>query len=416
MRKIRNFNSTASILLFALLLSQARFQVQAKDYRTQGLCEGFPRVEIASPAGTCVALVADERLGLRMPRRILEVAPQRFWIIDMGSWDKGRGRLLEMRTGTNPVQVRTLLEGLDRPLGLQLGPDRKIYIAEAGSIWRTPLPAAGQTPQRELVLKNLPNTGAHPLKEIAFGRSTKIAGQAAYPLYLNVGSETDSCRNAEQKLPLPCPELNAVSPRAAIYRALFRADNGALLEIKPWAFGLRNSVAFTVLTTPLKEEVLLQGENSIDYPDSGFPPEEFNIVKKGEHYGWPYCVGLQTPARGYERRFDCKKTQKAASLWPAHAAPLAMLRAPKYAQPNVLAHKLVVAWHGHRPAGQRVMAFNSDSQGGIVGKGHVLLGGWTEKKGVRPRGAPTGLTFDHQGRLWVVEDRNKTILMLGNKS
>ena len=36
----------------------------------------------------------------------------------------------------------------------------------------------------------------------------------------------------------------------------------------------------------------------------------------------------------------------------------------------------------------------------------------TEAPGVRPLGAPTGLAIDRAGRLLVVEDRHKTLLML----
>ena len=42
----------------------------------------------------------------------------------------------------------------------------------------------------------------------------------------------------------------------------------------------------------------------------------------------------------------------------------------------------------------------------------VWIGGWNAAAGVRPLGAPTGITVDSAGRLWVVEDRNRTVLML----
>ena len=51
-----------------------------------------------------------------MLRRLLEVAPGCFWIVDMGDWEPRRGRLLETtlgRPGERP-QVRTLAEKLDR--------------------------------------------------------------------------------------------------------------------------------------------------------------------------------------------------------------------------------------------------------------------------------------------------------------
>ena len=38
--------------------------------------------------------------------------------------------------------------------------------------------------------------------------------------------------------------------------------------------------------------------------------------------------------------------------------------------------------------------------------------GWTARPGVRPLGAPTGIAVDSAGRLLIVEDRHKTLLML----
>ena len=64
-----------------------------------------------------VALVADDAQGLEAPRRILEVAPGRFWLIDMGAnWVPKKGRLLELTLppGAARASVRTLADKLDR--------------------------------------------------------------------------------------------------------------------------------------------------------------------------------------------------------------------------------------------------------------------------------------------------------------
>ena len=53
-----------------------------------------------------------------------------------------------------------------------------------------------------------------------------------------------------------------------------------------------------------------------------------------------------------------------------------------------------------------------DAQGKPTGAPQVLIGGWTAAPGVRPLGAPTGMAIDAAGRLLVVEDRHKTLLML----
>lgn len=372
----------------------------AAGYKTGGLCEGFPKVQVKAPAGYCTGLVADERQGLKLPRRMLEVAPGRFWLVDMGGWEAGRGRLLELHIAPGAFTVKVLASKLDRPLGLAIGPDKKVYVGEATRIWRTPVDRFAP----ENVVAGLPGDGAHPLKELAFGSGGR--------LYINVGSFSDSCRNDAQQQPFPCPEVVGPQPRAAVYEAILGGPGWQLQSLKPFATGLRNSLALTVFRPPGLPEVVLQGENSVDYPQANAPREEFNRLQAGGNYGWPYCLENRQAARGYEKRFDCNRTLAPDLLWPAHSAPLHMLVAPS-ALSQPWAGQLLVAWHGHRATGKRVMAFALDTTGKIKGNGTQILGNWSAQSGIRPQGAPTGLTLDSTGRLFVLEDRNHTLLVLG---
>ena len=143
MKSLHRLAAVAALLLPAL--------AAARGYTPDGRCGDYARLPVTSPAGTCVALLADEAEGLRAPRRILEVAPGRYWIADMGSWEPKRGRLLEMTLpadGAAPRRARiaVLASGLDRPSGLALGPDGKVYVGEAGTVWRTPVGAPGAAP------------------------------------------------------------------------------------------------------------------------------------------------------------------------------------------------------------------------------------------------------------------------------
>lgn len=369
----------------------------AADYAPSGRCGQFPRVNLQTPPGTCVALVASAADGLRFPRRILEVEPGRYWLIDMGSWEPRQGRLIEMRLQGAKASLRVLVSGLDRPLGIAKGPDGQIYIGDAGRVWRTPV-SDRVTP--ETVIDGLPADGAHPLKEIVFGSDGR--------LFINLGSATDACRDDAGRQAVPCPELGGAKPRAAVLQAVLGGPTGALQSLRPFATGLRNSLALAFVP---EAGVLLQGENSIDYSDTAAPPEELNVLIAGKHYGWPYCVGHAQPAHGYEGRFDCRASEPPAMLWPAHVAPLQMLAVPQAAG-HPFAGQLLVAWHGYRPAGHRVVGFTLGANGRPQGAPKVWIGGWAAAKGVRPLGAPTGLTVDSAGRLWVVEDRNRSVLLL----
>lgn len=397
--------------LAALLAAPA---AQARDYVPQGRCGGYDRVAIASPAGTCVALLADEHQGLRAPRRILEIAPGKFWLIDMGSWTPKQGRLLELTLPLAPInpndnapalraQTRVLLDKLDRPLGLAKGPDGKVYVGEADKVWRTAIPSDGQLPVAETVLASLPADGAHPLKELTFG----LDGS----LYVNIGASSDACRDNDGKLPLPCPEREGAQPRAAVWRAILIAPGSSahtpVKQFTPFATGLRNSVALAVLPDGKAAGTVWQGENNVDYRDAQYPPEELNELIQGGDYGWPYCLARQRAARGYEGRADCSTTRAPHMLWPAHAAPLHLLATP-LASP--FKGQLLVAWHG--PQGHKVVGFARQADGRPGGKAIEWLTGWTAHKGLRPLGRPTGLALDHAGRLLVVEDYNRSVLML----
>ena len=382
----------------------------SSPYAARGICAGFPRVDLRTPAGWCVALLADQSAGLRFPRRVLEVAPGRYWLLDMGSWEPGRGRLLEFAlparapgATASPLSFTVLADKLDRPLGLALGPDGKVWIGEAGRISRMPIGAVGAAVRLETMIDGLPANGAHPLKEIVFGANGR--------LYFNLGSETDACRDPAGQQPHPCPEVAGPTPRAAVWEATL-TPAFALQAMRPFARGLRNSVALAFVPGA---DVLLQGENSIDYSDEAAPPEELNLLRDGADYGWPYCTGAQVTARGYEGRYDCKQTVAPAVLWPAHAAPLQMLAVPAGAG-NAFAGQLLVAWHGYRAGGHRIVSHALDAQGRPRGAPRVWVDGWTALSGVRPLGAPTGIAVDAAGRLLIVEDEHRTLLMLAREA
>ena len=405
----------APLALASLLVLPSAGQAASdiSRYATQGRCAGYARVALTAPKGWCIGLVADARDGLQMPRRLIEVAPDRFWITDMGSWETRRGRLLELNPAGQPGdtgRVRVLAKGLDRPHGLVHGPEGKVYVGEAGTVWRTPVPALA----REDLLKDLPADGAHPLKELAFGRKGR--------LYINMGSSSDACRDDQQRQALPCAETAGPRPRAAVYEAVLTGPEHQLQTLRPFSTGLRNSLGLAVTQNGRNAtERLWQAENSVDYNDAGAPAEELNELERGSNHGWPYCVsdakGRSVVAQGYEKRARCQRPahRPPFQAWPAHVAPLQLLAVPAVTAGQTerpWSGRLLAVWHGYRAQGHRIVAWRIGADGRPSGARENIVSGWLAMPGMRPQGNPAGITVDSRGRLWIVEDRNRTVLVV----
>jgi Glucose / Sorbosone dehydrogenase len=196
----------------------------------------------------------------------------------------------------------------------------------------------------------------------------------------------------------------------------------------------------------------LQGENGRDLPELNRPNEELNAITKGRHYGWPYCYDLSTESPEYKSflRKDtpyqnfCRNAasyQRPYSVLPPHSAPLDMFyyNGEKFGE---LKGKLIVGLHGYRPTGSRVIFYDVDAKGFPkispppvrynvscatppsmtfqteqehqipAAPFSELISQWYKVDGVRPQGAPVGMTVASDGAIWLVEDKNQTIIRL----
>jgi glucose/arabinose dehydrogenase len=426
-------------------------------------CGPFPKLRITMRPGYCAGLVAAKDDGLIFPRTIAQLPGARFLVVaDMGGWDPKRGRVLLLDPqAPEGKRLKVLLGGLDSPHGLAIGPDRRAYVGTVDKILRLDPLAADPAATAETIIQGLPGSqptladgtklkhNSHPLKHFVFDPTGRI--------FVNIGAPSDACATTKNEA-RPCQAGEGAAPLGAvwmftppaggIFPALRPGEAGPKHEV--FARGLRNSMALAVHPRfPEAGFALLQGENARDIPDAARPNEEINLLEPGKHYGWPYCHDLATVAPEYAAflskaspyRNLCANAElyrRPHSVMPPHGAPLGMLyyHGDKFAE---LKDKLLVALHGYRPAGSRVLVYDTDPHGlpkvaaapvrynvscaasevfaenrkAVPAAPYVeLISGWHKVNGVRPQGAPVGLAVASDGAIWLAEDKNQTIIRI----
>jgi glucose/arabinose dehydrogenase len=389
--------------LFALLiLLSAAPASAAAPYALNGRCGGFPRISLTTRPGYCVGLVGS---GLAFPRGIVEHKGD-FYITDMGSWLPNRGRLLRVRLDRQwkPVVV---LPRLDRPSSILTGADGYIYIAEATRIIRINPYVRDVAASVQPIVTGLPGTGLHTLPGLALAR--------AGGLFVSVGGASDNCenKNGRRPNPNPCPELSARPPRGSILSLPPRSPRPVAASALPvYATGIRNTLAMTQLPGGL----LLAASNGRDNIDSADPrlsddllPHDLLLgVTPNSHHGWPYCFDLDRPSPEYPRT-NCRSFARPAMLLPPHAAPLSML---SYSGKLTPGPSLVIAYHGYRAAGHRIVAFLTNAAGMPAGSPVELVSGWDPVSNLRPQGSPIAMLPLADGSILILEDHNGTLLRL----
>lgn len=424
------------LIVISLLVLWPSFTLAGTYQPLANNCDGFPQLPVVSIKGTCLGLVAQRSTQplFKMPRTLVQTADNKLLIVDMGGWVSGRGQLLLLDYKKPGSPAKVLLSKLNLPHKILFGPKGKIYLGEANRIqrfeWKN-----DELINLQTVVDGLPYRAEylHPLKNFIF--------DAQGNLLVNIGSSSDRC---EKKVPLAdC----IYGVEASIRRYSYNKDADSYsTQYETVARGLRNSMALAIHHSG----TFLQAENSMDFPDANEPYEELNIIQGNRFYGWPVCYNLNVGVDGK----SCREAnyQQPWTLLPPHVAPLDMLYYQHKKLPQ-LTNKLLMSWHGYRVVGNRLVAYDIDEQGrptlqqqayfwrapeqangeytkhlmqptgglnadnntsGKVAQHQEIISQWHPLPGVRPEGAPVGLTIANDGSIFIVDDRNAAILRLSN--
>jgi glucose/arabinose dehydrogenase len=215
---------------------------------------------------------------------------------------------------------RTLLEGLDRPHGMDFR-DGWLYVAESGAVGRVRFdPVAGALDgDFEAVVTGIPAGKTHYTRTVRFGPDDW--------LYVSIGSSCNVCEEEDPR-------------RAAIVR--YRPD-GSGEEI--YATGLRNAVGFD--WRPETGE-LFATDNGRDLLGDDVPPCELNRVVRGGFYGWPYAYGDRQidPDVGAGHEDRVRASLPPDHAFRAHNAPLGITFVRGEGLPPTYRGAALVALHG----------------------------------------------------------------------
>lgn len=391
----------ALLIIAALIPAHSAAARTREGYSTTGQCDGFPRVTLKTPPKFCVGLVAT---GLGFPRGLAVIGSD-LYIADLASRTPGRGRILRLANYGRGVP-EVVLSGLNQPNGLAAGRGGKLYVGEVGRIIRFDPRASDPRATIAVVMTGLPQDGRHNLTAFT------IAPDGG--MIVNAGSFSDNCESATLRPPntaIRCPEQLQRPPRGALLRIPPDARLPlAATDAEVWAIGLRNAMALAFLP----DGTLMAASNGRDnidsadpkLPDASFPHDTLVRVEKGANYGWPYCFDMGRPSPEYPR-FDCRTMRAPAMLLSPHAAPLSMIRYGGTKLPG-LTGKLILAFHGYRARGHRIVAVAPTGGGSEID----VVSGWTHAANLRPQGFPAALLELPDGSVLIAEDQNRCLLRI----
>ena len=274
-------------------------------------------------------------------------------------------------------QVKVLLKGLHRPNGMVFH-GGSLYVAELSRLLRYDNieDRLDNPPQPVIVFDALPKDEAHGWKYMTMGPDGG--------LYFNIGAPCNIC--------VP-PDTHA---------QIVRVDpkNGVLETIVK---GVRNSVGMAF--HPVTKELWFTNHGR-DWMGDDLPNDTLHrVVKKGVHFGYPYCHQGDTLDTEYGKGRSCSEFAPPALKLGAHIAPMGMRFYTGKMFPPAYRNRIILATHGSwnktSKVGFNLMQVTVDAQGRAA-KYEPFAEGWSDSKSFW--GRPVDVLVMPDGALLVSDD------------
>jgi Raf kinase inhibitor-like YbhB/YbcL family protein len=272
--------------------------------------------------------------------------------------------------------------------------DNKLYLVTVKELFVADIQADGRLGALTMLIGDLPDSGQHPNRTIAFGPDGM--------LYLSVGSTCNVC--------------NESNP-----------ENATLLRITPdgkertiFATGLRNTIGFG--WQPQTGE-LWGFDHGIDFLGDTQQQEEINKIELGKMYGWPHVYGAgeiypqSTPVGEITKaQWQARSTPMVVG-WNAHAAPMQLVFYTGAGFPAEYRGDAFVtmrgSWNRVKPSGYEIVRVRfTNGQATAV---EPFVTGFLTDGGKTHIARPVGLAMARDGALLMADDANGVIYRVAYK-
>lgn len=258
-------------------------------------------------------------------------------------------------------------------------------------------------------------------------------------LYVNVGSQTNACQQADRQKASPgndpCTELDT---RAGIWRFDAGRRGQTQADGRRYATGLRNAIALARNPANGRLYAAVHGRDQLfdnwaplftEQDNAEKPAEEFVQINENDNFGWPYCYfdpQLRMRVTAPEFGGDGRKSDRCGSAkaplfgYPGHWAPNGLVFYSGRSFPAAYRNGAFIAFHGSwnraplPQAGFNVVFQPMNGDGQLSGPYTVFADGFMPAEArsaarVTAGRRPTGLAVAPDGALYISDDLGGTI-------